>query len=197
MSTTTDPNRRLNHVEMVYRPGERELAGRVFELLGMRVLDRGGTWFTSLVDPAVADFSNNACYASEVTPEQWELEQSLAAAITSDEGASGDGDVGSTARGYLERLRAEPQRSFHFGIRFHQRDDFDATLDRVRAVDDDPELKGRVSLVRVFHPDEPGAAAPNMIQAFVQTDVVAAGLLAFGQHVELQWHLPEHALNRS
>ena len=29
-----------------------------------------------------------------------------------------------------------------------------------------------------------------MIQAFVRTDVVAAGVLAFGQHVELQWHLP-------
>jgi hypothetical protein len=193
MSTTTEPVRRLNHVEMVYRPGERELAGRVFELLGMRVLDRGGTWFTALVDPAVADFSNNACYASEVTPEQWALEQSLAAAITDDD----DDGVGGTARGYLERLRSEPQRSFHFGIRFHDRAEFDAALERVRAVDDDPELKGRVSVVRVFLPDEPDAAAPNMIQAFVQTDVVAAGVLAFGQHVELQWHLPEHELNRS
>ena len=192
MSTTTDPVRRLNHVEMVYRPGERELAGRVFEVLGLRVLDRGGTWFSALIDPDVADFSNNACYASEVTPEQWALEQSLADAI-----AENDDEVGGTARGYLERLRTEPQRSFHFGIRFHERDDFDAALERVRAVDDDPELKGRMSLVRVFHPDEPGAAAPNMIQAFVQTDVVAAGLLAFGQHVELQWHLPEHELNRS
>ena len=192
MSTSSDPLRRLNHVEMVYRPGERELAGRVFEVLGLRVLDRGGTWFSALVDPEVADFSNNACYASEVTPEQWALEQSLADAIAKD-----DDEVGATARGYLDRLRTEPQRSFHFGIRFYQRDDFDAALERVRAVDDDPELKGRVSLVRVFHPDEPGAAAPNMIQAFVQTDVVAAGVLAFGQHIELQWHTPEHALNRS
>jgi hypothetical protein len=192
MSTTTVPVRRLNHVELVYRPGERELAGRVFEVLGLRVLDRGGTWFTAMVDPEVADFSNNACYASEVTPEQWALEQSLAAAI-----ADRDDDVGGTARGYLERLRTEPQRSFHFGIRFHQRDDFDAALERVRAVDDDPELEGRMSLVRVFHPEEPDAAAPNMIQAFVQTDVIAAGLLAFGQHVELQWHVPEHPLNRS
>jgi len=192
MSTTTDPVRRLNHVEMVYRPGERELAGRVFEVLGLRVLDRGGTWFTAMVDPEVADFSNNACYASEVTPEQWALEQSLVDAIADD-----DDEVGGTARGYLERLRTEPQRSFHFGIRFNQRDDFDAALERVRAVDDDPELKGRMSLVRVFHPDEPGAAAPNMIQAFVQTDVVAAGVLAFGQHIELQWHLPEQSLNRS
>jgi hypothetical protein len=170
---------------MVYRPGERVLAGRLFELLGMRVLDRGGTWMTALVDPEVADFSNNACYASEVTPEQWALEQTLADAIDDDAD-----QVGVTARAYLDRLRAEPQRSFHFGIRFHSRDDFDATLDRVRAADSDPDLAERVVLTRVFYPDEPGAAAPNMIQAFVRTDVVAAGVLAFGQHVELQWHLP-------
>ncbi len=127
MATITDTGHRLNHVEMVYRPGERALAGRVYELLGMRVLDRGGTWMTALVDPDVADFSNNACYASEVTPEQWELEQALAGAIAGD-----DAGVGHAARAYLDRLRAEPQRSFHFGIRFHSRDDFDATLDRVR-----------------------------------------------------------------
>jgi hypothetical protein len=188
MTTITETGHRLNHVEMVYRPGERALAGRIFELLGMRVLDRGGTWMTALVDPDVADFSNNACYASEVTPEQWALEQTLAAALERDD--PGDDGVGRAARAYLDRLRAEPQRSFHFGIRFHSRDDFDATLDRVRAADADPELRGRVALSGVFHPDEPGAAAPNMIQAFVRTDVVAAGVLAFGQHFELQWHLP-------
>jgi hypothetical protein len=179
-------NHRLNHVEMVYRPGERALAGRVFELLGMKVLDRGGIWMTALVDPEVADFSNNACYASEVTPEQWALEQTLATAID----RTGDA-VGERARAYLERLRKEPQRSFHFGIRFLARDDFEAALDRVRAAHDDPELDGRVTLSAVCHPDGPGAYAPNMIQAFVRTDVVAAGLLAFGQHVELQWHLPQ------
>ncbi len=186
MTTITETGHRLNHVEMVYRPGERARAGRVFELLGMRVLDRGGIWMTALVDPEVADFSNNACYASEVTPEQWALEQTLERAIANDD----DDQVGDAARGYLDRLRTEPQRSFHFGIRFLSRDDFEATLDRVRAADTDPELSGRVALSGVFHPDEPGAAAPNMIQAFVRTDVVAAGVLAFGQHVELQWHLP-------
>jgi hypothetical protein len=186
VTTVTETGHRLNHVEMVYRPGERELAGRVFELLGMRVLDRGGIWMTALVDPAIADFSNNACYASEVTPEQWDLERTLAAVI----GDAGTDGVGRAARAYLDRLHAEPQRSFHFGIRFHSRDDFDATLDRVRAADGDPELAGRITLSGVFLPDAPGAYAPNMIQAFVRTDVVAAGLLAFGQHVELQWHLP-------
>jgi len=189
VASDRDAARRLNHVEMVYRPGERELATRVFELLGLRVSDPGGPWMFARIDPAIGDVANNACYASEMTPEQWALEQALAEALAAD----GDHDsrgVGSAALGYLERLRGEPQRSFHFGIRLLDRDDFDATLERIRDAEREPELAGRVALIGVYHPDEPGALAKGMIQAFVRTDVVAAGLLAFGQHVELQWHLP-------
>ena len=188
VATEREATRHLNHLEMVYRPGERELATRVFELLGLRVLDNGGPWMFAHVDPAIGDVRNNACYASEMTPEQYALEQALAALIT----ANGDDSdsVGSVAVDYLARLRAEPQRSFHFGINVHDREDFDATLDRIRAAEADPDLTGRVALIGVFHPDEPGALAPGMIQAFFRTDVVAAGLLTFGQHVELQWHLP-------
>ncbi len=152
-----DTRRQLNHVEMVYRPGERALAARVFELLGMRVADHGGEWFFSLIDPAVADVANNACYASQVTPEQWALEQALEATI--DEPS--DDELGSVARTYLARLRAEPQRSFHFGIRYFAREDFDATLERVRAAESDAELAGRVALIGVFHPDDPGTLAPT------------------------------------
>ena len=89
--------------------------------------------------------------------------------------------------------RSEPQRSFHFGIRYLEREDFDATLDRVRAAEADPELAGRVALLGVYDPSEPGALAPGMFQAFVRTDVVAGGLLTLGQLVELQWHLPGRA----
>ena len=186
--------RQLNHVEMVYRPGERELAGRVFELLGMRVVDHGGEWMFAHIDPAGADVANNACYASQVTPAQWRLEQSLTAAIdqAAEHGAS-DEDVGAAARGYVERVRSEPQRSYHFGIRYRERDDFDETLSRVRAADADPELAGRVTLLGLYDPNEPGALAPGMFQAFVRTDVVAGGLLTLGQIVELQWHLPKRA----
>lgn len=189
-------SRQLNHVEMVYRPGERALAARVFELLGLRVLDSGGEWFSCLIDPASTDVANNACYASEVTAEQWALELALSATIAAPDVNTGgganqrDADLGPAARAYLDRLRADPQRSFHFGIRYATKEDFEATLDRIRAAGHDTELAGRVRLTGVFYPDEPGALAPSMIQAFFRTDVVSAGLLAFGQHIELQWHLP-------
>ena len=189
-------SRQLNHAEMVYRPGERALAARVFELLGMRVLDHGGEWFFCLVDPAGTDVANNACYASQVTAEQWALEQALSAVIAATEEGDGhreQGDLhlGHAARAYLGRVRAEPQRSFHFGIRYARKEDFDATLDRIRQAEQDPDLAGRVGITGIYDPHEPGALAPNMIQAFVRTDVVSAGLLAFGQHIELQWPLPK------
>lgn len=180
--------RQLNHVEMVYRPGERALAARFFELLGMGVIDKGGEWLFALVDPANRDLANNACYASQVTAEQWALEQALANSL----GASGSGspDVGGAGRAYMERLRAEPPRSFHFGIRFRSREDFDAALERIGAAETDPELAGRVAISGVYHPDSPVSYSPSLIQAFIRTDIVAAGLLAFGQHVELQFQLP-------
>lgn len=181
--------RQLNHVEMIYRPGERELAGRVFELLGMRVVDNGGEWMTALIDPSIGDGANNACYASQVTPEQWTLEQTLITAM-----AGGGSEVGTAAQAYADKVQAEPQHSFHFGIRYLERDDFDATLDRFRAAAaSDPQLAGRVSLLGVYDPSEPGAYARGMFQAFVRTDVVAGGLLALGQLIELQWHLPKPA----
>ena len=80
-ASTSDSLRRLNHMEMLYRPGERALAGRVFELLGMRVVDTGGEWLYAFVDSNVDDYANNACYASEVTPEQLALEHALDTAM--------------------------------------------------------------------------------------------------------------------
>src|SRR5689334_16911710 len=184
-SATAAAAKHLNHVELLYRPGERELAKRVFELLGFRVSDRGGTFFTAFVEPGESDFTNNAVYASEVTEEQWALEQALAGALQQDD------DVGVAARAYLGRLRKEPQRSFHFGIRYPSVEALDATLARLDAVGDtDPELVGRVGVSGVFRPGDPGAIADTMIQAFTRTDVVAAGILAFGQHVELQYQFP-------
>ena len=92
--------RLLNHVELVYRPGERELAKRFFELLGCRVMDTGGTFVSAMVDPGVKDFVNNCFYASEVTEEQWRLDSELLRAV-------GDGDeIGNAAGEYLARLRA-------------------------------------------------------------------------------------------
>lgn len=179
------PTRRLNHVELVYAPGERQLAAQVFELLGCRVADNGGPFLTAYIEQTESDSANNVAYASEVTPEQWAFEQALSGAL-GQEGALGD-----AARGYLSRLGDEPQRSCHFGIRFSSYEAYEAALAQIqRAGEQDPGLKDRIVLSGVFRPGDPGAYSKIMIQAFVRTDVIASGALSLWQHIELQWQLP-------
>lgn len=172
----------VNHVELVYRPGERALALRVLDALGCSTMDSGGIWARALVDPRRADLagdSNNVLYVSEVPPEQWALEERLGEAM-------GSGALREAREAFGERLRHEPQRSAHFGIRLPDRTAFDARLESVRRAALQPELRGRLGVAGVFFPGDHGAVSPGLAQAFVWTDVVAAGLLVFGQHVELQ-----------
>jgi hypothetical protein len=183
--TTTEPaTRALNHVELVYAPGERALARALFELLGCDIHDSGGPFLSAKIATGQASLVNNAMYASEVTPEQWALEQALRAAL--------DGGVLAGPGGeYLANLRAHPQRSCHFGIRYPTTEDLDAAIDRIEHVEQHaPELAGRVTLSGVFRPGDPGSYTDTMTQVFVRTDVIASGLLAFGQHIELQWQVP-------
>lgn len=181
---TLTTTRALNHVELVYAPGERPLARALFELLGFDVRDSGGPFLTGMIQNGQGDFANNALYASEVTAEQWALELALRAAI-------GGGDLSGPAGDYLASLRAHPQRSCHFGIRYPTADDHEAAIGRIAHVADHaPELAGRATLSGVFRPGDPGSYTDTMTQAFVRTDVIASGLLAFGQHIELQWQVP-------
>lgn len=175
----------LNHVELVYRPGERALARRVFELLGATVQDFGGPFLTVVLGAGQDDLVSNVLYASEVLPEQWKFEQRLA-----DQLAAG-GPLHTEASPFFERLAVQPQSSSHFGLRVGGADAFDAALERVRqAGASDPELAGRVEVAAVYRPGDEGSLTDLMVQAFVRTDVVASGLLALGQFIELQLHTP-------
>jgi hypothetical protein len=171
----------LNHVEMVYGPGERQLALSVLAALGCRTIDSGSLWGRGLIDPErELDDSNNLLYVSEVTPEQLALEHALGEAAA--EGTALEASLAAFAR----RMGGEPQRSSHFGIRCPDRTSFDARIRSVEEAAQTPELKGRLELRTVLFPGDPGAVSPKLAQAFVWTDVVAAGVLFFGQHFELQ-----------
>ena len=184
MGSNPDARRLLNHVELVYRPGERALAARVFGLLGFKVFDDGKSEFmVASADPAAPDHIDNTCYASQVRPEQWSFEQSLSAALH-----SGD-QLTKSHETYIDFLRREPQRAMHFGVHCSTLEDLESTVERVRGAErDDPNLKGRVSVSGTFYPNDPGSFADNIVQAFFYTDVVASGLLTVGQHFELHWY---------
>jgi hypothetical protein len=169
--------RTLTHAEFLYAPGERELAQEVFTVLGCRVVDRGGTFFTAFIEPSEADHSNNVFYASEVTSEQQAFEQQLLAR------------AGDASASFLQTRRAVPQRAFHCGFRVPDEAALDAVEHQVRAASIAGPLAGRIDIAGIFRPGDPGALAPNMVQMFVWTDVLATGLLALGQILEVQWHL--------
>lgn len=176
------PNARvLHHVALVHAPGERSLVRTFFELLGCAVFESGSPFLLARINPDDVDGAESWMFASEVTPEQWQLELAL-------EDARHGGSLAAVGDGYLDRLRSDPQHACHFAIRMPSEQEFDATVDRITQIDQvAPTLSGRVSLSGVFRPGDHGAQSKTQTQAFVYNDVVASGLLAFGQHIELQW----------
>jgi hypothetical protein len=170
--------RLLNHTELVYAPGERRLTARAFEVLGCRAVDPGGPYLVILVDPRSQSFYDNVLYASEMTDEQFELERTLRAQL------AGGSELGDRYRSYRARFESEPQRSTHFGIRLGGPAELVEVEKRLGAAP--AELAGRLRLARVFRPGDPGSLDPQLVQAFLWTDVCAAGLTCLGQHIELQ-----------
>jgi hypothetical protein len=171
----------LNHVEMVHRPGERALVSRLFAALGCAVVDTGGQFLVIHADPGAADprMLDNCLYASEVAPEQWRFEEALRARLSS------DAELGASYAAFAERAERRPQSSTHFGIRMTSPERLEEILERVDQLRRG-QLGERVTVAGVLRPGDPGSLSSSLIQAFVRTDVCAAGLLCFGQHIELQ-----------
>ena len=172
-----------NHTELVYVPGGRVLAAGVFETLGCRVDDPGGPFLIVLVDPKSEDYIDNVLYASEVTPQQWAFEQALSASLESDP------ELKRAQQEYSDHFSSTPQHSTHFGLRLPSVDQLDETLERIESLTGD--LAGHLQISGVYRPGEPGSLDDRVVQAFVRTDVVAAGLITLGQHIELQVRLDQ------
>lgn len=170
----------LNHVEVVYRPGERELTGKIFEVLGCGVLDRPGKAHLVVhVNKGNADIGKNVIFASEATPEQLKLEEILKRHLTDDQ------EFSEAYQAYQNLLKRKPQHAGHFGIRFPSVKALEDTLERVREVSQF-YLAGRLEVSSVIRPGDPAAIIDTLIQAYVKTDVFAFDLFCLGQHIELQ-----------
>jgi hypothetical protein len=90
--------------------------------------------------------------------------------------------LAEVADGYTHGLKERPQDSAHFGIAFTDRAAWEERVDAIRHVSEThPHLARRLVLSGVF------PLTPTLHQAFVWTDVFAAGVITFGQHIELQW----------
>ena len=176
--------RLLNHVELLYQRGERELAVAFFEALGCQVvetgreIETGSTILCVYPEPGECDILNNVLYLSEVRDAQWELERALG------EAAGRDRALAEAVAAFRHKAATAPHGNPHFGLRHPSFASLEAVLDRLEH-DLDPRLRDRLS-VCVVRPRDGASMTDDLIQAFVATDLVTAGLFATGQLIELQ-----------
>ncbi len=171
----------LNHVEALYRPGDRELAVELAEVLGCAVTDTGfpslaGTTFLA-VHPNKRDLNveHNVFYISEMNPEQVAIEAILL------QHAEENPKLRTELDKYRDRARGMPFGIPHFAMRYRSPAEIEAIEQRLAA---HPRLSQRCHL-RGYRPGEPGAAMP-IIQGFIHQDVIVSGTFLFGQLIELQ-----------
>jgi hypothetical protein len=159
-------------------------AARIFEFLGCTIVDTAtdsGTGSSILFvypEPTCQDRLNNVCYLSEIRPPQWAFEQVLTARLAE------DAELRDALDGYRHKARSEPHGITHFGLRYPSFEDLEVVIDRLQRHLPDAFV-GRVEVDPV-RPGDPRSFTDELIQAFVYTDVVCAGLFPMGQLIELQ-----------
>ncbi len=189
----TQPGARLlNHLELVYAPGERPLARALLEGLGFRVLDPQTDPIPPNLGPAAAPFLivymnpkdddviDNILYAAEVREDQWRFEQALQARLEEDE------QLAALHQGLQRAYATTPQLMTHFGVAYPTAEELDEAMGTLASNSD---LKDRITLSNVVRPGGPDAVDDRVVQGFVYTDIVSAGLLCAGQQIELQVRL--------
>ena len=184
--------RMMNHLELVYAPGERDLARTLLEELGFRVIDpqkdpipenlgpAGGPFLIVYIDPENDDVIDNVLYASEAREDQKRFESALRDRLAADK------ELASLHANLCTAFKKTPQTMMHFGVAFPSPEEVKGALERIAG---NAALKGRVTVSKTFEPGGPGSVDERVFQGFVYTDVLSAGLLCVGLQIELQVRL--------
>lgn len=173
----------LNHLEGVYRPGDRPLVLELFEALNLVALE---IKFTETMKPLVAihpngedrDATNNIIFLSEMSGPQLAFEDLMQKKIEADP------EMNAAMADYRDRVTTRPSGIPHFGFRYPSKQALEAVIEKLKTTLS-PALKDRVS-VREAPPYPVMAGMPDIRQVFVYTDVFTAGPIAYGQLIELQ-----------
>jgi hypothetical protein len=172
----------LNHIEAVYRPGERQLAIDLFAALGCATVDTGvmnetGSSYISVhPDPGDCNY-DNVIYLGEMAGEQLRLEDMLR------QRSEGDAELRASLDLFRTSAHERPFGFPHIAVRYPSFASLQLVLDKVEERLT-AALKPRVR-INIFRPGDHDEVGPDSIQAFVYTDVVPSGLLAAGQILEL------------
>lgn len=176
----------LNHVEALYRAGDRDIAIEMGEVLGCVVVDTGidagaGSTFLSVhPNPDDLDIDNNAFYLSEITPVHAAVEETLEDLIAS------NAELRKSVSSYRDKALNWPFSIPHFGLRYQTEAEIEAVAQRLEQASDRLKARARVRIVR---PGDDGALT-QFTQGFVHQDVVVAGSFLLGQLIELQYQPP-------
>jgi hypothetical protein len=174
----------LNHVETLYRPGERDIAMQLAEALGCTITDTGfkgdgeETFLAVHPNPDDLNPQNNAFYMSPMRPEQQALEDHIRRL------SGEDRDLAAKLEGYRDVARTKPFGVPHFSLRYATGKAVQEAADRV-AAKLSAQLGDRLH-IRVFRPGDSDAAVDTIVQGFVYQDVIVSGSFLYGQLIELQ-----------
>ncbi len=173
------PGTMLNHVEMLYHPGERELAATFLRTLGC-VVDTTAhpTYAFAFINPEDRDIVNNVLYLSEIRPEQLALEHALREALRADT------TLAESLEGYREKRRTRPHGIPHFGIRYPSFAALEEVIARIESLEGN--LRERIDGPIVLRPGDGQSMTDDLMQAFIATDIAFSGLGTLGQAIELQ-----------
>lgn len=170
----------LNHVEMAYKPGQREAARAFFQTLGFHVIDTGA-FLTIYVDPGdLSNWADNILYASEAIPAQQTVEEELLKAVETTP------SLAAALEHYKNVRHAHPQFTFHFGFSIPTHDEWESRVARVKEAAASHELLAGHLDVMVFEEDSKDAIS-NQSQCFVRADFLVAEGYPFGLEMELQF----------
>jgi hypothetical protein len=180
----------LNHVELLYQRGERQLAMEFTRMLGCtpietpQVNETGSTYICVHPDDEDRDGMNNVLYLSEIRAPQHDLEQGLKKSFAANT------DLAALVEAYRHKARTLPYGIPHFGLRFPGFESIEPVLDRLETCSD-PAMKDRFRVMAI-RPTNAAALSSELIQAFIYTDIVATGLFCLGQVIELQAQRAQH-----
>lgn len=172
----------LSHIEVMHRPGERDLATAMFAVLGCECWDTGtlspsgSNYFAVQPTPGQRGL-DNVLYLSEMPVEQHRLEEALRARIEA------DAELGAAREAYRALAGTKPFGLSHIALRYPDFASLERVLDGIEGRLTS-EMQAR-STWRVFRPGDSEEIVWNSVQAFLHTDIAAAGLALFGQVFEL------------
>jgi hypothetical protein len=174
----------LNHIEALYRPGEREIAIELVEALGCAVTDTGfkgdgvDTFLAVHPNPDDQNPQANVFYISQIRPEQLALEDRLKQL------RENESDFAAIVERYRNAARTKPFGVPHFAIRFPSGKAVDEAAVRING-SLKKKLGDRLHL-RIFRPGDSDAAGDSIVQGFLYQDVIVAGSFLMGQLIEMQ-----------